>query len=267
MAITAVTVTDFDGDPVEVEPFEVGTRPPPRRAAGPRSCAKVSEQPEAVANTLLGRVVDGRCSSPSSPSPSATTSSAASVASSDRVRHGRLRGHGRQVRHRAVGARARRGRAQPRVPVPRAGARRRHARGLDQPVGRDHGHLMAVSTRARWARARSRSATRRAPRSRASPTPSCHARRTGGRRRVDEGLRRPDRRPLPVRSPPRPRPRHALRARALQAARRAAGSAREARDRARPVRPRRRARPMDVGHPLGALPGATWATRSRSRAR
>jgi glucosamine--fructose-6-phosphate aminotransferase (isomerizing) len=64
VAITAdaVTVTDFDGDPVEVEPFEVAWDASAAEKGGWSSFMRkeVSEQPEAVANTLLGRIVDGR---------------------------------------------------------------------------------------------------------------------------------------------------------------------------------------------------------------
>ncbi len=64
VAITAdeVTVTDFDGEPVEVEPFEVAWDASAAEKGGWSSFMRkeVSEQPEAVANTLLGRVVDGQ---------------------------------------------------------------------------------------------------------------------------------------------------------------------------------------------------------------
>jgi glucosamine--fructose-6-phosphate aminotransferase (isomerizing) len=63
VAITAdeVTVTDFDGNPVEVEPFEVAWDASAAEKGGWDSFMRkeVSEQPEAVAKTLLGRVVDG----------------------------------------------------------------------------------------------------------------------------------------------------------------------------------------------------------------
>jgi len=63
VAITAaeVTVTDFDGNTVEVEPFEVAWDASAAEKGGWDSFMRkeVSEQPEAVAKTLLGRVVDG----------------------------------------------------------------------------------------------------------------------------------------------------------------------------------------------------------------
>ena len=64
VTITAdgVTVTDFDGDAVEVEPFDVAWDASAAEKGGWSSFMRkeVSEQPEAVANTLRGRVIDGR---------------------------------------------------------------------------------------------------------------------------------------------------------------------------------------------------------------
>jgi glucosamine--fructose-6-phosphate aminotransferase (isomerizing) len=63
VAITAdgVTVTDFDGAPVEVEPFEIAWDAAAAEKGGWSSFMRkeVSEQPEAVANTLRGRIADG----------------------------------------------------------------------------------------------------------------------------------------------------------------------------------------------------------------
>ncbi|BDZ63845.1 glutamine--fructose-6-phosphate transaminase (isomerizing) [Agromyces mangrovi Wang et al. 2018] len=63
VAITAdeVVVTDFDGGPVTVEPFEVAWNADAADKGGWSSFMQkeVSEQPEAVANTLRGRLVDG----------------------------------------------------------------------------------------------------------------------------------------------------------------------------------------------------------------
>jgi glucosamine--fructose-6-phosphate aminotransferase (isomerizing) len=57
----AVTVTDFDGAAVEVEPFEIAWDASASEKGGWSSFMRkeVSEQPEAVANTLRGRIVDG----------------------------------------------------------------------------------------------------------------------------------------------------------------------------------------------------------------
>jgi glucosamine--fructose-6-phosphate aminotransferase (isomerizing) len=63
VAITAeeVTVTDFYGETVEVEPFEVAWDASAAEKGGWSSfmAKEISEQPEAVANTLRGRVRDG----------------------------------------------------------------------------------------------------------------------------------------------------------------------------------------------------------------
>ncbi|MBW9094191.1 glutamine--fructose-6-phosphate transaminase (isomerizing) [Microbacterium jejuense] len=63
VAITpdAVTVTDFAGEPVEVEPFEVTWDAAAAEKGGWSSfmAKEVSEEPEAVANTLRGRIRDG----------------------------------------------------------------------------------------------------------------------------------------------------------------------------------------------------------------
>ncbi|GGO64064.1 glutamine--fructose-6-phosphate aminotransferase [isomerizing] [Microbacterium nanhaiense] len=68
VAITpdAVVVTDFDGNPVEPQPFEVSWDASAADKGGWSSfmAKEVSEEPEAVANTVRGRVKDGRISIP-----------------------------------------------------------------------------------------------------------------------------------------------------------------------------------------------------------
>src|SRR5690606_8144465 len=68
VAITpdAVTVTDFDGNAVEPQPFEVSWDASAADKGGWSSfmAKEVSEEPEAVANTVRGRVKDGRISIP-----------------------------------------------------------------------------------------------------------------------------------------------------------------------------------------------------------
>ncbi|WP_430647882.1 glutamine--fructose-6-phosphate transaminase (isomerizing) [Agromyces sp. GXS1127] len=63
VAITAdgVTVTDFAGAPVEVEPFDVAWDASAAEKGGWSSFMRkeVSEQPDAVANTIRGRIADG----------------------------------------------------------------------------------------------------------------------------------------------------------------------------------------------------------------
>ena len=78
----AVTVTDFAGEPVEVEPFESSGMPlPPRRADGRRSCARrCRSSPRRSPTRCAVASSTTRSSSPSSRR-SATTSSAPSVAS------------------------------------------------------------------------------------------------------------------------------------------------------------------------------------------
>ena len=58
----AVTVTDFAGTPVEAEPFEVSWDAAAAEKGGwPSFMAKeVAEQPEAIANTIRGRLQDGQ---------------------------------------------------------------------------------------------------------------------------------------------------------------------------------------------------------------
>ncbi|MFE6254905.1 glutamine--fructose-6-phosphate transaminase (isomerizing) [Agromyces sp. NPDC057865] len=64
VTITAegVTVTDFEGAAVEVEPFDIAWDASAAEKGGWSSFMRkeVSEQPEAVANTLRGRVADGQ---------------------------------------------------------------------------------------------------------------------------------------------------------------------------------------------------------------
>jgi glucosamine--fructose-6-phosphate aminotransferase (isomerizing) len=64
VVITAdeVTVTDFDGEPVETHEFEVSWDASAAEKGGWSSfmAKEISEEPEAVANTILGRVIDGQ---------------------------------------------------------------------------------------------------------------------------------------------------------------------------------------------------------------
>ncbi|MGR0221095.1 glutamine--fructose-6-phosphate transaminase (isomerizing) [Agromyces sp. ZXT2-6] len=68
VAITAgdVTVTDFDGNTVDVEPFDVAWDASAAEKGGWSSfmAKEVAEQPDAVANTIRGRIVDGVVSVP-----------------------------------------------------------------------------------------------------------------------------------------------------------------------------------------------------------
>ncbi|MFE6735676.1 glutamine--fructose-6-phosphate transaminase (isomerizing) [Microbacterium sp. NPDC057650] len=64
VAITpdAVTVTDFEGNPVEAQPFEVSWDAAAAEKGGWSSfmAKEVAEQPEAVANTIRGRIQEGQ---------------------------------------------------------------------------------------------------------------------------------------------------------------------------------------------------------------
>src|SRR5690606_33506778 len=57
-----VTVTDFEGNPVDAEPFDVSWDAAAAEKGGWSSfmAKEVAEQPQAVANTILGRVHDGQ---------------------------------------------------------------------------------------------------------------------------------------------------------------------------------------------------------------
>jgi glucosamine--fructose-6-phosphate aminotransferase (isomerizing) len=57
----AVVVTDFDGNPVEVEEFDIAWDASASEKGGWSSfmAKEISEEPDAVANTILGRVQDG----------------------------------------------------------------------------------------------------------------------------------------------------------------------------------------------------------------
>jgi len=58
----SVTVTDFDGNEVETEPFDIAWDASASEKGGWSSfmAKEISEEPEAVAKTLLGRVVDNK---------------------------------------------------------------------------------------------------------------------------------------------------------------------------------------------------------------
>jgi len=57
----SVTVTDFDGNPVETEEFDIAWDASAAEKGGWSSfmAKEISEEPEAVAKTILGRVIDG----------------------------------------------------------------------------------------------------------------------------------------------------------------------------------------------------------------
>ena len=121
-----------------------------------------------------------------------------------RLRHGVLRRPGREVRHRALDPHPVRGRAGPRVPLPRPDPDPVDAGGRDQPVRRDRRHPDGDPARAAAAlegagdlqhqRLDDPARVRRG---------DLHPRRARDRRRVDQGLHHPGDRGLPARALPR----------------------------------------------------------------
>ncbi len=188
-------------------PFEVAWDASAAEKGGWPSFMKkeISEEPEAVANTMLGRVHDGRVTLHRTRCRRRHADRHRPRRRS-RVRHRRVRRHGRQVRDRGLGAHPRRRRALARVPLPRSGARRPHARGVDQPVRRDHGHAHGRQVRPRAGRPHGLDLQHAG---RDDPARigcrALHARRPGGRGGLDEGLRRAGDGALPLRPAPRAR--------------------------------------------------------------
>ena len=151
-----------------------GTPPPPRRAATTTSWRRRSTSsrtrsptPCSAAPTRAAAWSWTRCGSPRRTCARSTRSSSSPAAPRAYA------GHGRQVRDRALDPHPVRGRAGPRVPLPRPGRRRAHAgrRDLASPA-RPWTPSWRSSTPASWAPRPSPSATPTARRSRASPTPS-----------------------------------------------------------------------------------------------
>ena len=119
---TGVAVTDFDGAPGRghAATTSTGTSRPPRRAATTGSCARRSSSSRApIADSLLGRHdADGRLQLDE------MRISEDELRDVDKIiiialRHRVLRRAGREVRHRALDPDPVRGRAGPRVPLPR----------------------------------------------------------------------------------------------------------------------------------------------------
>ena len=119
----SVEVTDFAGNPVPTREFEVAWDATAAEKGGWPSFMKkeISEEPEAVGKTLLGRVHDGKVSLPELDVLGDMLDRHRSH-HRDRLRHGRLRRHARAVRDRDVVARPGDRGAVARVPVPRSGA-------------------------------------------------------------------------------------------------------------------------------------------------
>ena len=133
---------------------------------------EIAEQPQAVADTLLGRLDRRR---PADARRDAAVRRRPARGRQDHrrgVRHGVPRRPRREVRHRALDPHPVRGRARLGVPLPRPGADPVDADHRHLAVRRDDGHPDGAAARARAAaRGSSRSATPTARPSRASPTP------------------------------------------------------------------------------------------------
>ena len=211
-----VEVTDFDGNPAEGKRYHVDWDLSAAEKDGYDWFMRkeIFEQPRAVADTLLGRHDRGR---PAPARRGAALRRGAARHRQDhhrRLRHRLLRGHGREVRDRALDPDPVRGRARARVPLPRPDPDPQHAGGRDQPVRRDHRHADGDPARPRAAgqgagdlqhqRLDDPARVRRG---------DLHPRRPGDRGRLDQGLPDPDGRLLPARALPRPGPRHQVRRR------------------------------------------------------
>ena len=176
-----------------------GTPRPPRRAASRTFMDKeIHDQPHAVADTLLGRTdAHGRLVLDEL----RIDESVLRVGRQDRrrrLRHRRLRRARRQVRDRALVPDPGRGRAGPRVPLPRPGGQRAHAGRRDLAVGRDDGHAHGRPARPRAGRQGARArATPTARPSRASPT-RCSTRTPAPRSRSPPPRRSSPRSPPPT---------------------------------------------------------------------
>ena len=110
---------------------------------------EIAEQPQAVADTLLGRLGERRRAHPRRGAPVRPGAARHRQDLHHRLRHGLPRRHGRQVRHRALDPHPLRGRAGQRVPLPRPDPRPVDAGHRDLPVRRDDGHADGAAPRPR----------------------------------------------------------------------------------------------------------------------
>ena len=239
-----VAFSDFDGKPIAKTPQHVTWDPVMAEKAGyPHFMLKeIYEQPWAVRETVLGRTSaeSGRVYLHEMGLDDAALRDDRARRDSG-VRHVVARGPGGEVPDRRAGARAGRGRLQLRVPVPASDHRQAHAGDRDHAVGRDgrHARRAAGSEAARRAINRDLQRGRQHGHAR-SRRHGLHARRTGDRRRVDEGVHLPARGAASARDGDRPGARHARPRRA--------------------PRPHRGARAVAGRHRAGA---EDWTTRSR----
>ncbi|KAF5282334.1 hypothetical protein FQR65_LT14323 [Abscondita terminalis] len=133
-----VRITDFSGTPVEFEEFEVEWNADAADKGGWSSfmAKEISEQPEAVANTIRGRIVNGQVEVPE-----------LTALGDDRLKDIE------RIIIIACGTASYAGQvgAQPRVPLPRPGAQRPDDGDFGEPVRRDHGYPHGGEVR-HWAR-------------------------------------------------------------------------------------------------------------------
>ena len=196
-----VEVTGFDGTPAEGTPLPRRLGPLGRREGRPRLVhaqgdlrAAARRRRRAARPPLRRR--------PAAARRDAALGAGAARRRQDhhhRVRHGVLRRPGREVRHRALDPDPVRGRAGPRVPLPRPDPDPGHPGGGDQPVGRDRRHLDGdpARTHAGVAGAGDLQHQRLDDPARVRRR-DLHPRRPGDRRRVDQGLHDPARGVLPA---------------------------------------------------------------------
>ncbi len=146
-----VTVTDFDGLPAQGRPFHVDWDASAAEKGGyPYFMLKeISEQPQALADTLRGRLSPKRADRARRAAPRSPGVARCRQGLHRRVWHCVPRRDDRQVRHRTLDPAAVRGRAGQRVPLPRPGARPWHPRHRDQPERRDARHVDGRQARPR----------------------------------------------------------------------------------------------------------------------
>ena len=245
----ALTVTDFAGSPVEPKAYTVDWDAEAAEKGGYDwfMLKEIAEQPQAIADTLLGRLGSQGAAGAGRGAPLRPGAARHRQDLRRRLRHGLPRRDDREVRHRALDPHPGRGRAGQRVPLPRPGARPLHAGRRHQPVRRDDGHPHGAAPRQGAARPRAGDLQRQRlddpARVRRRPL---HARRAGGGGRLHQGLPHPGRRLLPGRAVPRPGARHEVRGRGLGHRRRPPPAARGR---------RRGARRHGAGARAGPLPG------------
>ncbi len=144
-----------------------------------------------------------------------------------RLRHLVPRRPRRSLRDRAVGPRPRGDGHRLRVPLPQPGHRRAPSRDRHLAVGRDRRHARRHAPRSRGRREGPRDHERDGkPGDTGRRRRPLHARRDRDRRRRDEDLRRPGRRPVPAGAPARRASRRPPRASASRSSRPGSGTSR-----------------------------------------